>query len=164
MLKTMSLEKQISCQTMDFEHRLRQKIGSESGFKVPDGYFDSAYKRIADSLPPLPEVTIEKPLSNWQKIKPYFYMAAMFAGIWMMMKVFHTVSMDSELSLDNPPKVLAVAANGDVEDYMDIYMTASASEGYDYEMLQDVGNEYETMGSFEQQFMLQPVATWSATE
>ncbi len=149
---------------MDFENRLRQKIGSDSGFKVPDGYFDSAYKRIADSLPPLPEVTVEKSLSNWQKIKPYLYMAAMFAGIWMMMKVFHTISVDSELSLDNPPKVLAVAAHADIDDYMDIYMTASASESYDYEMLQTVGNEYETMDGFEKQFRLQYVATEAVPE
>ena len=63
------------------------KIGKDAGFKVPDGYFDDFAERVAKDLPK-PTLTPIEPVTRWQRIRPFVYMAAMFVGIWLMMKIF----------------------------------------------------------------------------
>lgn len=81
---------------------------------VPDGYFDTLTQRIEASLP---ERDWEKeqadniaPRSIWQRIRPYVYLAAMFAGVWCMMHIFSLTGATSQgqMSIDNYP-VLAQA-------------------------------------------------------
>lgn len=70
-------------------------INRKSGMSVPDGYFDSfpdkMMKRLPESLP-----FVEEPVTIWDKVKPWMYMAAMFAGIALMFKVFTWNSGSSE--------------------------------------------------------------------
>lgn len=63
------------------------KIGKDAGFKVPEGYFDDFAERLAEQLPE-PTITPIVPATRWQRIRPFVYMAAMFVGIWLMMKIF----------------------------------------------------------------------------
>lgn len=93
---------------MNKDERLKEKYGTDAGYRVPDGYFDSIYAHIADNLPEQNHPIAEK-ISVWNRFRPYIYMAAMFAGIWCMMKVFHSISDTSLVSLDNPPVVVAEA-------------------------------------------------------
>lgn len=74
------------------------KINRHHGMTVPEGYFEEFAKRMEESLSEMPfeKGEAEKPVapgqrSLWQKIRPYVYMAAMFAGIWCMMQVFDNV-------------------------------------------------------------------------
>ena len=92
---------------MRHEDQLKDKYGTDPGFRVPDGYFEELNLKIMETLPPYPEAPRKVELSLWQKVKPYVYLAAMFAGIWLMMKVFHTVTTSESLNLDNPPAALA---------------------------------------------------------
>ena len=64
-----------------------KKLGKEPGFEVPEHYFADFSKNLMDSLPEV-KITEEVKPSRWVRIRPYVYMAAMFAGIWCMMKVF----------------------------------------------------------------------------
>ncbi len=73
---------------------------------MPDGYFDSLSSRIEAKLPPYPEAPKAEPLSRWHRIRPYVYMAAMFLGIWCMMKMFHEMT-NRPLSLDAPSERVA---------------------------------------------------------
>lgn len=59
-----------------------------NGMKVPEGYFEDFQRRIMDSLPEIPVAEAPKPRTKWQIIRPYVYMAAMFAGIYLMMNIF----------------------------------------------------------------------------
>lgn len=65
----------------------------QTGMTVPDGYFENFAARMADSLPRQPwedeatEHHVMPSRSLWQKLRPYVYMAAMFAGIWLMMNI-----------------------------------------------------------------------------
>lgn len=89
-----------------------EKVGGKTGYTVPPGYFDNVRNQILDSLPEYQTVVQPRP-STWERVRPYLYMAAMFAGIWCMMKMLHMIS-SSDLSLDNPPEAVAVAmANSD---------------------------------------------------
>ena len=68
------------------------KIGRRSGMIVPDGYFDKFVANLSNSLPEVEYAEPEPPRSLWHRIRPYAYMAAMFAGIWCMMKMFGFLS------------------------------------------------------------------------
>ena len=102
---------------------LRPGIGGErGGFTVPDGYFSDFARRMAESLPERPELEQPAPVdrSFWAKVRPYVYMAAMFAGIWLMMQLFSIISNKGQLvPMDSNP-VLAEALNNDtfVYDYI----------------------------------------------
>ncbi len=63
------------------------KIGNKTPFRVPEGYFDQLNDQIKEKLS---NVEVEKPqtINLWGRIKPWVYMAAMFAGIALMFKVF----------------------------------------------------------------------------
>ena len=70
-------------------------INRKSGMKVPDGYFESLHDRVMQNLPEK-EIIVEQPapISFWTMAKPWVYMAAMFAGIALMFKVFVWTSSD----------------------------------------------------------------------
>ncbi|MFG6392087.1 MAG: hypothetical protein K1V76_07250 [Candidatus Amulumruptor sp.] len=98
----------------DDTNTILDKIGRHDGMTVPDGYFDTLTQRIEASLP---ERDWEKeqadniaPRSIWQRIRPYVYLAAMFAGVWCMMHIFSLTGATSQgqMSIDNYP-VLAQA-------------------------------------------------------
>lgn len=77
-----------------------ETIDHKSGMTVPEGFFEEFADRMAASLPEQPwEKAATDPDSDdrseyilprswWQRVRPYVYMAAMFAGIWLMMNMF----------------------------------------------------------------------------
>ena len=67
------------------------KLGKDSGFKVPENYFADFNTKMMESLPK-PNLTPQVKPSLWVRVRPYVYMAAMFAGIWCMMRVFNDMS------------------------------------------------------------------------
>lgn len=90
---------------------MKRRFGTDTGFRVPEGYFDRVFSEIDAKLPEHPGLKAAAPLSRWQRLKPYVYLAAMFGGIWCTMKM---VSMMSDagpepVSLDNPPEMIAQA-------------------------------------------------------
>lgn len=93
---------------MRFEDKLKDRIGTDPGFRLPEGSLETLYVRVSESLPERKERKAPK-LTMWQRVKPYVYLAAMFAGIWCTVKMFHLAS-SPEISLDNPPAMVAEAA------------------------------------------------------
>lgn len=87
------------------------------GLKVPEGYFEDFADRLSKSLPDRPELkepTIVKPRTMWQHARPYVYLAAMFAGVWCMLKMFTMMTQSSsEISFENDP-ILSEAGSNEV--------------------------------------------------
>lgn len=134
---------------MKEEKILEDKFGRKGPWTVPDGYFDAMRDEVMSKLPEYPSVPKKPDLSVWQRIKPYVYLAAMFAGIWCMMNIFHRVSDNTgSLSLDNPPAHIA-AYVGQLEDD-DIYIAASTDS--DVEMMDEVSDSYNSIQDFEKDF------------
>ena len=131
---------------MKQEDSLIKKYGKDSGMKVPENYFPELEARIMESLPPYVAAPKAPELSRWQRMKPYVYLAAMFMGIWLMMKVFHTVSRPMSLSLDNPPEALVELI--DKDDYEDYAMLRY----YDFGDEEDVILSYDSIEDFEKAF------------
>ena len=69
------------------ERELIEQCGKELPFKVPEGYFERFHEQLISSLPePKPAIEPSAPISLMARIKPWFYMAAMFAGIIFMVQ------------------------------------------------------------------------------
>ena len=126
------------------------KVNRNDGQTVPDGYFDDFATRMAASLPER-EWERETPRvlsrSVWQRVRPYIYLAAMFMGVWCMMKMFDLMRPDaSGLSFDSNPVLAAAVGNdyfvrdyvigeGDIDQYQlmeDLYETGFVPVDYDY--------------------------------
>ena len=91
-------------------------IGKDSGFKVPENYFSDFAERMAKSLPDQEIQPIPQP-TRWQRVRPFVYMAAMFAGIWCMMQIFNGIS-SKDKGIYNPEIVAGFQNEANVDDFM----------------------------------------------
>lgn len=88
------------------KENILDKIGRRDGMTVPEGYFADFQQRMEAMLPTNDEaekpVVLEAPRSFWQRVRPYVYMAAMFAGVWCMVKMFSLMGTGNvDLSIEN---------------------------------------------------------------
>lgn len=99
-------------------------IRHSDGRTVPEGYFQDFTDRLNASLPVQAWETqegakpVQKPRSFWQKVRPYVYLAAMFAGIWCMLNIFNVTSGSSpeQMMSQNPVLAQALSDKNFVED------------------------------------------------
>ncbi len=101
----------------DKENHILDKVARRDGMTVPPGFFEEFSKRVISELPENPEAEHPRmapaPQTFWGRVRPYVYMAAMFAGIWCMFKMFTMMSNTStDLSIDNN-KILTEALSDD---------------------------------------------------
>lgn len=119
---------------MNRQDIFKEHPGPNAGMTVPDGFFESFNKKMVESLP---EQSWEKPQpmilprSRWQRMRPYVYMAAMFMGIWMMMKMFDMMKPSTQPgSLENNT-TLMTALNNDAYYYDFVATEVSDDDLYD---------------------------------
>lgn len=134
-------------------HKIDEIASKGDGMTVPEGYFDSFATKMVASLPFREELDIpvekqkNKPASTWMRIRPYVYMAAMFAGAWCLIKMFSIMSPSSSgISLDNYPSLsLALEDEQFVDDYIiDDVSTYDVMESSYYESMGiDPESEYD---------------------
>lgn len=137
---------------MGKEDKILQRAGRDTGMKVPDGYFEDFVARMMTELPDYPEKPKPQELTFWQKVKPYVYMAAMFAGIWCMMKMFSIASQNAgSADLDNPPQSVVLAVD-DSETFDYFYETTEEDDMSEFEVENAVASEYTDMADFEKDF------------
>lgn len=99
-----------------------KKVGRRDGMTVPEDFFADFSSRMSESLPErswaMPQAA--QPRSLWQRVRPYAYMAAMFAGVWCMLKMFTLISSTScDMGIDSNP-ILAEAVGN--EEFIDEYI------------------------------------------
>ena len=128
------------------EDKLKEKVGTELPYTVPEGYFESFKSRLMDNLPEYPEKPVQKRLTTWQRLKPYVYLAAMFAGIWCMMQIFHRVSTPTA-----PTEAIA-QATVDTDSY-DYFLDENS--GADLQLQDEVASLYPSMDEFRRDFYAQ---------
>lgn len=117
---------------MDKKSDILDKIGKDAGFRVPEGYFADFERKMAESLPQRQIQPVKKP-TLWLRVRPYVYMAAMFAGVWCMLYLFNDLKkrsggLDSEgqiaEAMKDPEMVNELIKSGqlDEEDLYDDFM------------------------------------------
>ncbi|MCD7898475.1 MAG: hypothetical protein LUH22_00945 [Bacteroides sp.] len=73
---------------MKEEDKLLRKYGTENPFTVPEDYFANLTSEVMNKLPDQPVSDfVPKQPTRWDKIKPWTYMAAMFAGAALIIKI-----------------------------------------------------------------------------
>lgn len=71
---------------MKEDTELKNRIGKENPFKVPEGYFENIVPEIMKQLPEA-EVQEEIEVTMWERVKPWVYMVAMFCGLMFGLRV-----------------------------------------------------------------------------
>lgn len=131
------------------ELKLENRVGKEGHWQVPDHYFDNMIVEMLDKISGItPQRVAQKP-SLWQRLKPYTYLAAMFAGIWLMMQIFHNIEGTTRINIDNPPVSIAYmmeqTSNTDEDgSYMDAFS--------DLELENEISSQYSNMDEFKKAF------------
>ena len=116
------------------EPDILKRIGKDAGFKVPENYFAEFNARMAQELP---EVTItevnEKP-SLWLRVRPYVYLAAMFAGVWCTMKVFTGITTNQ---MSTQQRMSEIAPGIIMEQNADEFLNYGVASDYDIMTYED---------------------------
>lgn len=111
-----------------------------AGMTVPEGYFDSFADRMMAQLPAEEPKVVELPRRGlWATVRPYVYMAAMFAGIWLMMNMFSWFGpvKAPNVNADSAQTLLAeLVASPQSEGYVADYV----SDFSDYDLYDDLYN------------------------
>lgn len=118
------------------------QFGKDPGFKVPEGYFSEFAKRMAESLPEK-KVAVRSKATVWTRVRPWVYMAAMFAGVWLMMYMFSDLKSRSEKPYFNEQIADAMSNEEFVDDYRN-YGDIS-----DYELMKQLYEEGSSTATIE---------------
>ena len=130
---------------MDKNSDILKQVDRRTGMTVPEGYFaDFAARMTADLPQQSPSFALledaPKP-STWKRVRPYVYMAAMFAGIWCMMKMFSMFGdQKADLSIENYP-ALSTALNN--ESFIDDYVYPNINESEILDQMIDSGIDFD---------------------
>lgn len=72
---------------MKEEDKLLKKIGTENPFRVPEGYFEGFTSDLMSHLPEKEKTDVHREPTTWEKVRPWLYMAAMFIGAALIIRV-----------------------------------------------------------------------------
>lgn len=104
----------------------------KTGMTVPEGYFETFAAKMMEQIPADEPRVVEMPRRTlWQKVRPYAYMAAMFAGIWLMMNMF---TLFTPSQVPTAPSSSSLLAEVSSSQYMADYM----SDISDYDLYDDL--------------------------
>ncbi|MDR0546648.1 MAG: hypothetical protein LBG77_03555 [Dysgonamonadaceae bacterium] len=99
------------------------EIGNKNPFTTPEGYFDGLTERIMSQLPERHTET-PKIISLWDRVKPWIYMAAMFAGIFLMVNLF------THLQSPSGKSGLNLSSSDEIDDFYQYYEDQMATTAY----------------------------------
>ncbi len=115
------------------ESEILNRLGRDAGFRVPEGYFDDFNERMASMLPEVEITEVDQKPTLWVTIRPYIYMAAMFAGVWCMMKVFNVFNQ----SVSAEQRVSEVASSINIDNNADEFIMSGGASDYDIMTYED---------------------------
>lgn len=73
---------------MKEEDKLLRKVGTTNPFTVPEGYFENLTSEVMNRLPEKEKTEFSvKKVTLWDRVKPWAYMAAMFAGAALIIRI-----------------------------------------------------------------------------
>jgi hypothetical protein len=73
---------------MGKEENILRKVGTKNPFRVPDHYFEEVTQEIMSRLPEKESMPTMAEPTLWERVKPWVYMAAMFCGIMLSVRIF----------------------------------------------------------------------------
>ena len=135
---------------MKEEKNILDKVNRNSGMTVPENYFADFAEKMMQQLPEKKEPIIAKPRTVWQRVRPFAYLAAMFAGIWCMVKMVDLITTSTIDTSSQAEQFVAEAINDDVffeeycyEDFNEYSLLESMyEEGIDSEEITTLDSEF----------------------
>ena len=114
---------------MDKKRILLKDLPKVDPFKVPEGYFENFTNGIMSQLQ---DVDQEKSttVNLWHRVRPWIYMAAMFTGIALMIRVFVDSPTQSSIKTYSSGG-LSLTSSSDIEDFYNYYEDGLARVAYD---------------------------------
>ncbi|MEG1564407.1 MAG: hypothetical protein RR365_11890 [Bacteroides sp.] len=125
---------------MKEENNILRKVGTGNSFKVPEGYFENLTSEVMNKLPEQEKPAFERnEPTNWEKAKPWMYMAAMFIGAALIIRV-------ASANRDSAGDEMAATESGDStlvsDQYINAALDGSMMDDYSlYVYLNDSGEE-----------------------
>ncbi|MDY6293976.1 MAG: hypothetical protein SPL78_07745 [Bacteroidales bacterium] len=114
------------------ESKILDKLGKNPGFKVPENYFNDFNAKLLESLPEV-KITEEVKPTMWVRVRPFIYMAAMFAGVWLMMNIFSI----GKSSASSEQRAAQISAGVAVEKNADEFINYGSVSDYDIMTYED---------------------------
>ena len=118
---------------MKEEDKILRKEGLDNTFKVPENYFEQLTAEVMDKLPEK-EFVAEPEVSRWARFKPLLYMAAMFIGAALIIKVASTEFTPTLSAVEGDglevvsDQYISEAVNGSMMDEYSLYVYLSDSD------------------------------------
>lgn len=130
---------------MNNDNDILSKVARRDGMTVPEGYFADFAKRMEAALPERPELSERQPAVRrtlWQRVRPYAYMAAMFAGVWCMLKMFTLLTSTSPQPFESNPVMAEAFSN---EQFVNDYIIKDLNQWDIYDEMMEDGIDAEAL-------------------
>lgn len=122
---------------MNPEEKILQKIGKKNPFTVPENYFENFTQELMDKLPAKEAVFQTEAPTLWQRVKPWLYMAAMFCGIMLSVRIFVGKPQQEEFPISQAEAEMLP------EEEWENFMRRSFNDDYEtYQFLTEADNNY----------------------
>ena len=122
---------------MSPEEKILQKIGKKNPFTVPENYFENFTQELMDKLPAKEAVFQTEAPTLWQRVKPWLYMAAMFCGIMLSVRIFVGNPQQEEFPISQAEAEMLP------EEEWENFMRRSFNDDYEtYQFLTEADNNY----------------------
>ena len=92
---------------MEAKDNKLENMRKETPFRVPDGYFEGFTARMMEQIPDDEPQFEDNKVTMWDRVRPIFYLAAMFAGLGLFFKAI--VFFDNSDKLSNQADSLLVS-------------------------------------------------------
>ena len=122
---------------MSPEEKILQKIGKKNPFTVPENYFENFTQELMDKLPAKEAVLQTEAPTLWQQVKPWLYMAAMFCGIMLSVRIFVGNPQQEEFPISQAEAEMLP------EEEWENFMRRAFNDDYEtYQFLTEADNNY----------------------
>lgn len=126
---------------MEKEQNNLDRFKGKNPFTVPDGYMEDLTANIMSRLPEKPQVEIKK-ISMMDRVRPWLYMAAVFAGLGLFFKAIVGIGGDQSqtdtllVQSEGTSATISAIQEAENEEYLE-YLEAQYT---DYLLAEELGN------------------------
>lgn len=124
---------------MKEEDNILKKVGKENAFRAPDGYFENLASEVMSRLPEKEKPAfVKREPTKWERVKPWLYMTAMFAGAALIIRVASAdrtpaadrIAMDEqETEIVSDEYINTVMDNSMLDDYsLYVYLSDASAD------------------------------------
>ncbi len=116
-------------------NKLEEIDKTKNPFRIPDNYFAQFNQEIMDRLPEK-EIIVPKTIPMWDRVKPWAYLAALFAGLYFTVNFLKQAPQDkaSDTNRASTEQMFTSASDKNADNY---WSTAQITEDEFYQYLEE---------------------------